>query len=674
MYKKSLLALSIIFSILFLTRATAQSGYTLLDSCIEVETGFDTLITRTHLIITDSVSYTISEQYTSWNQTWDTIAVSNYILYSYKNTYDSLNRLIETKRLMNSTGQWQYYGRSLFSYDSLGRITDSIQQIYSGNTWIDTLQYSWQKDASGKFIFNESRFFSVGQWNNIQRQEWNYDSLQRDTLQLVFIGNGNQWLPESELHMVYGAFGIVDSFKVEYTGSNPFNDYRMQFFYQSTDQDTMEIIYTGNVNQWDTTAIIRNTFDPIGNLLEEIVFNYSGSAWVNTSRKSLTYDASNRIIIQLIEQGDSLGGWGPLSRDSTFYDTLGNVNQTSFAWNGSYWECYEFHNIEYLSPTSIHEVTGMFDGATCSLMGYYSDFIKSYDSEGRLLYFEYNGHAGSSGGFERYQYDSTGFLYQSNHSFSSMGGLTNDEYCVHYMPLLYAFNQNIFTVCNGDSLNIIASLSGGAYVLSYEWEYNNQLLPDTTPSIIIIGAAGWYSMMVSDTAGNYYRDSILVVIQPLPNLGNDTSLCISNSLILDPGIFSNYQWQNGSSGQFITAFSNTQDTLLYWVTTTDSVGCINTDSVVIAFIVCVGIDDPLNEILKIHPNPVSRSLYISNISGKEIQSTIIFNSIGVKQAVDFKKQNVSGNLELDVSELTSGIYFIEIISEDRRVVRKFVKH
>ena len=180
MYKKSLLVFSIVFSILFLTKATAQSGYTLLDSCIEVETGFDTLITRTHLIITDSVSYTISEQYTSWNQTWDTIAVSNYILYSYKNTYDSLNRLIETKRLMNSTGQWQYYGRSLFSYDSLGRITDSIQQIYSGNTWVDTLQFSWQKDASGKFIFNESRFFGVGQWNNIQRQEWNYDSLSVD--------------------------------------------------------------------------------------------------------------------------------------------------------------------------------------------------------------------------------------------------------------------------------------------------------------------------------------------------------------------------------------------------------------------------------------------------------------------------------------------------------------
>ena len=45
----------------------------------------------------------------------------------------------------------------------------------------------------------------------------------------------------------------------------------------------------------------------------------------------------------------------------------------------------------------------------------------------------------------------------------------------------------------------------------------------------------------------------------------------------------------------------------------------------------------------------------------------------MKQAVDFKKQNVSGNLELDVSELSSGIYFIEIISEDRRIVRKFVK-
>ncbi|MBK8586880.1 MAG: T9SS type A sorting domain-containing protein [Bacteroidetes bacterium] len=42
--------------------------------------------------------------------------------------------------------------------------------------------------------------------------------------------------------------------------------------------------------------------------------------------------------------------------------------------------------------------------------------------------------------------------------------------------------------------------------------------------------------------------------------------------------------------------------------------------------------------------------------------------------MEFKNQTVSGNLELDVSGLPSGIYFIEIISEDRRVVRKFVKN
>ena len=75
-----------------------------------------------------------------------------------------------------------------------------------------------------------------------------------------------------------------------------------------------------------------------------------------------------------------------------------------------------------------------------------------------------------------------------------------------------------------------------------------------------------------------------------------------------------------------------------------------------------------NNYFQIYPNPSSDFLTIQfkNSEKEEIQ---IYNSIGelVKKAI------ISNNHTIDVSELSSGIYFIHLINSNQLLTHKFIK-
>jgi gliding motility-associated-like protein len=90
------------------------------------------------------------------------------------------------------------------------------------------------------------------------------------------------------------------------------------------------------------------------------------------------------------------------------------------------------------------------------------------------------------------------------------------------------------------------------------------------------------------TATGVYRDTLFthlgcdsvittrLTVHPLPtpNLGEDRGLCIGDVLILDPGDFESYLWQNSSADPIFT--TNTVGN--YSVTVTNEFGCVATDA------------------------------------------------------------------------------------------------
>jgi PKD repeat protein len=93
-----------------------------------------------------------------------------------------------------------------------------------------------------------------------------------------------------------------------------------------------------------------------------------------------------------------------------------------------------------------------------------------------------------------------------------------------------------------------------------------------------------YTVKVWTSSPNGFPDAALsndtvvlnVLLPEPPQLGNDTLICNGTQILLDPGIaFSNYQWNDNSidSTLSVSATGN------YTVTTTDSTGCLWSDTI-----------------------------------------------------------------------------------------------
>ena len=129
--------------------------------------------------------------------------------------------------------------------------------------------------------------------------------------------------------------------------------------------------------------------------------------------------------------------------------------------------------------------------------------------------------------------------------------------------------------CVGDSSGLAqASVVGGIAPFSYSWSNG-----DTTIQADSL-AAGSYTLTITDSLG--CSDTVgfsIVDINPLPtpNLGPDTLVC--DGLMLSPGIYSAYKWQDNSTAPIFQVMQAG----VHHVTVTDANGCENSDTIVVTF-------------------------------------------------------------------------------------------
>ncbi len=128
-------------------------------------------------------------------------------------------------------------------------------------------------------------------------------------------------------------------------------------------------------------------------------------------------------------------------------------------------------------------------------------------------------------------------------------------------------------VCSDGTFELNAG--GGFY--QYTWSNGSE------DSIITVTQPGVYWVDVTSVFGCTARDSITIALFPaIPlYLGNDTVLCIGDSLALNAGSgLVSYLWHDNSTNSSIIV--NT--TGIYWVTVTDQNGCHATDSIEVSFL------------------------------------------------------------------------------------------
>ena len=134
------------------------------------------------------------------------------------------------------------------------------------------------------------------------------------------------------------------------------------------------------------------------------------------------------------------------------------------------------------------------------------------------------------------------------------------------------FSLSADTILCQTSLQLNAAVAGAS---SYSWS-----TAENTSSIKVNRSGTYWADVTKDNCT--YRDSINIVFKPYPviSLGKDTTLCESNSLLLDAGnVGSTFEWQDHSFNQ--TYRINKPGN--YSVTVNDN-GCISKDTISVNYI------------------------------------------------------------------------------------------
>ncbi|MCX6271067.1 MAG: matrixin family metalloprotease, partial [Bacteroidetes bacterium] len=142
-------------------------------------------------------------------------------------------------------------------------------------------------------------------------------------------------------------------------------------------------------------------------------------------------------------------------------------------------------------------------------------------------------------------------------------------------------------ICSGTQVNFLATPVNGGSQPSFKW-FKNSLpvgLGSTYQDNNLYDEDLVYCQLTSSMTGcitgNPTSSGLYIAsVNPTPVifLGNDTTIPLGNSLLLNPGLgYFSYQWSNGETGSAITVTTTGN----YAVTVTDQEGCTASDSILV---------------------------------------------------------------------------------------------
>jgi len=180
-----------------------------------------------------------------------------------------------------------------------------------------------------------------------------------------------------------------------------------------------------------------------------------------------------------------------------------------------------------------------------------------------------------------------------------------------------------------------------------------------------------YFFTNSSGCANEDTASILVGVDPVISLGNDTIICADGNVILDAGFGLNaYVWSTGATSQTILIDSSGYGlgTFTFVVTGTGAIGCVANDEIDVTFDICAAIKKipELTSVL-VFPNPFGHEITI--LTGESNFEVTLIDLLG---KVVFNTHMTSSDPVLSPN-VGAGVYFLKIRTSKAETTVKLVK-
>ena len=208
-------------------------------------------------------------------------------------------------------------------------------------------------------------------------------------------------------------------------------------------------------------------------------------------------------------------------------------------------------------------------------------------------------------------------------------------------------------ICRGSSFYLVAP----PRMLLYTWHTGS---PNDSFNV---KTGGLYYVEIMDSTGCKNSDSVQVTEWSLPkiSLGNDTTICDTDSLELTPGSgYAGYKWTTSA----VTSTIYAKDEGVYGVTVTDNNGCRGNSSMKLDTMKCntgsihmIGVED-----FKYYPTPASGHLNVEISSLWEDQLDLkLFDIKGALVQTQTNTLHVGANqLRVELNNLKKGLYIMRV--------------
>lgn len=261
--------------------------------------------------------------------------------------------------------------------------------------------------------------------------------------------------------------------------------------------------------------------------------------------------------------------------------------------------------------------------------------------------------------------NTTGPLYSWNsHSLNLPSAYCTDSTNIRWYQ--FDYTGEIYDHWGIDNVSITKSSSNSPGNASYEWYRNGAYLADSQDVVLKPVLAGTYVVkMTTNYCTAFDTVEVVTLPPPQPDLGNDTILNLSDSLILDVGCaHCNYYWSTGETVPSIIL--DTSDlgagSHIVWVEVSRGNSCSVIDWMSVTFTVLSGQrENRAPGKLEIYPNPGEDFVYVNAQMPVEGEEFIRLYDANMNLLRDQKIYRVYPEpYKVMLPGLKPGIYFIEM--------------
>jgi len=232
-------------------------------------------------------------------------------------------------------------------------------------------------------------------------------------------------------------------------------------------------------------------------------------------------------------------------------------------------------------------------------------------------------------------------------------------------------------VCENETVDVTITATTTATTL--QWLFNGTPIDGATELTYIATAFGDYTLSASKDGCDCTSNTITIAPAAAPVTSLPTELVTittADEITLDAGSgFITYLWDNSSNEQtrLVDGTTLEPNTYIYWVEVTNEAGCLTRDTVEVKVDPYQSVTTANGLAVELYPNPTKGvvKIKIDNANGDATIS--IYSQTG--QLINKKQSAVQGKEiadEVDLSNLTKGVYIIQVTTKNQRLTKLVV--